>query len=74
MSDLEGVAVNQLINVAIAEKLAQMPTAKWFADRVAAAVRNPERVTYLHRKERNAGPPPRRTNAAQYANSRRAVR
>src|ERR1700688_3504849 len=37
MSDLEGVAVNQLINVAIAEKLAQMRTAKWFADRIAAA-------------------------------------
>jgi hypothetical protein len=28
MSDLEGVAVNQLINVAIAEKLVQMRTAK----------------------------------------------
>ena len=37
MSDLEGVAVNQLINVAIAEKLAQIRTAKWFADRIAAA-------------------------------------
>jgi hypothetical protein len=37
MSDLEGVAVNQLINVAIAEKLAQMRTGKWFADRIAAA-------------------------------------
>src|SRR5580692_6543885 len=37
MSDLEGVAMNQLINVAIAEKLAQMRTAKWFADRIAAA-------------------------------------
>ncbi len=37
LSDLEGVAVNQLINVAIAEKLAQMRTAKWFADQVAAA-------------------------------------
>jgi hypothetical protein len=37
MSDLEGVAVNQLINVAIAEKLAQMRTSKWFADRIAAA-------------------------------------
>lgn len=32
----EGVAVNQLINVAIAEKLAQLRTAKWFADRIAA--------------------------------------
>jgi hypothetical protein len=30
---VEGVAVNQLINVAIAEKLAQMRTAKCFADR-----------------------------------------
>lgn len=37
MSDLEGVAVNQLINVAIAEKLAQMRTAKWFTERIAAA-------------------------------------
>lgn len=37
MSDLEGVAVNQLINVAIAEKLAQIRTAKCFADRIAAA-------------------------------------
>jgi signal transduction histidine kinase len=37
MSDLEGVAVNQLINVAIAEKLSQMRTGKWFADRIAAA-------------------------------------
>jgi hypothetical protein len=37
MSDIEGVAVNQLINVAIAEKLAQLRTAKWFADRIAAA-------------------------------------
>ena len=37
MSNLEGVAVNQLINVAIAEKLAQMRTGKWFADRIAAA-------------------------------------
>jgi hypothetical protein len=37
MSDIEGVAVNQLINVAIAEKLAQLRTAKWFADRIAMA-------------------------------------
>jgi hypothetical protein len=36
MSDVEGVAVNQLINVAVAEKLAQLRTAKWFADRIAA--------------------------------------
>jgi hypothetical protein len=37
MSELEGVAVNQLINVAIAEKLAQLRTAKWFADRITSA-------------------------------------
>jgi hypothetical protein len=37
MSELEGVAVNQLINVAIAEKLAQMRTAKCLADRIASA-------------------------------------
>jgi hypothetical protein len=37
MSNLEWVAVNQQINVAIAEKLAQMRTAKWFADRIADA-------------------------------------
>jgi hypothetical protein len=37
MCELEGVAVNQLINVAIAEKLVQMRTAKWFANRIASA-------------------------------------
>jgi hypothetical protein len=43
MSDLEGVAVNQLINVAIAERLAQMRTAKWFADASRRPIRRPER-------------------------------
>jgi len=52
MSDLEGVAVNQLINVAIAEKLAQMRTAKWFADRIAAA--DPKAGAQLIR-DRNRG-------------------
>lgn len=33
MSEREGVAVNQLINVAIAEKLAQLRTAEWFTKR-----------------------------------------
>lgn len=36
MSDMEGMAVNQLINVASAEKLAQLRTAKWFSDHIAA--------------------------------------
>jgi hypothetical protein len=39
VSDLEGVAMNQLINVAIAEQPAQMRTARWFADRIATADR-----------------------------------
>ena len=39
MSDREGVAVNQLINVAIAEKLAQLRTARWFAERAKGADR-----------------------------------
>ena len=53
MSDLEGVAVNQLINVAIAEKLAQIRTAKWFADRIAAA--NPKNGAQLIRDLSRAG-------------------
>ncbi|MDP9013944.1 MAG: hypothetical protein M3O41_15070 [Pseudomonadota bacterium] len=53
MSDLEGVAVNQLINVAIAEKLAQMRTAKWFTDRIAAA--DPKAGAQLIRDVRRGG-------------------
>ena len=37
VSDSEGVAVNQLINVAIAEKLAQLRTAQLFVSRIASA-------------------------------------
>jgi len=59
MSDIEGVAVNQLINVAIAEKLAQMRTAKWFADRIAAA--NPKAGALLIRDlSRGGGEKPRK--------------
>lgn len=58
MSDLEGVAVNQLINVAIAEKLAQMRAAKWFADRIAVA--NPKVGAQLIRDlSRGGGNKPR---------------
>lgn len=59
MSDLEGVAVNQLINVAIAEKLAQMRTAKWFSDRIAVA--NPKAGEQLIRDlSRGGGEKPRK--------------
>jgi hypothetical protein len=53
MSDLEGVAVNQLINIAIAEKLAQMRTAKWFAARIAAV--DPKAGAKLIRDLRTGG-------------------
>ena len=36
-ADSEGVALNQLINVAIAEKLSALRTARYFADRAARA-------------------------------------
>jgi hypothetical protein len=59
MSDLEGVAVNQLINVAIAEKLAQMRTGKWFADRIAAS--DPKAGAQLIRNfSRGGGEKPRK--------------
>jgi hypothetical protein len=53
MSDAEGVAVNQLINVAIAEKLAQIRTAKWFSDRIAGA--DPEAGAALIRDVKRGG-------------------
>lgn len=59
MSEVEGVAVNQLINVAIAEKLAQLRTAKWFADRIAAA--DPKAgATLLRDLKRGGGEKPRK--------------
>jgi hypothetical protein len=59
MSDVEGVAVNQLINVAIAEKLAQLRTTKWFADRIAAA--DPKAgVALIRDLKRGGGAKPRR--------------
>ncbi len=62
MSELEGVAVNQLINVAIAEKLAQMRTAKWFADRIASA--DPKAGAQLIRDlTRGGGEKPRKGDA-----------
>lgn len=37
MAEAEGVALNQLINVAVAEKLSALRTEKYFADRAARA-------------------------------------
>jgi hypothetical protein len=70
MSDLEGVAVNQLINVAIAEKLAHMRTAKWFTDRIAAA--DPKAGAQLIRDlSRGGGERPRQGDAIKRATTKR---
>jgi hypothetical protein len=37
MAEAEGVALNQLINMAVAEKLSALRTEKYFADRAARA-------------------------------------
>jgi hypothetical protein len=37
LADAEGVALNQLINVAVAEKLSALRTEKYFAERTARA-------------------------------------
>jgi hypothetical protein len=37
LAELEGVALNQLINVAVAEKLSALRTADYFAERAARA-------------------------------------
>ncbi len=37
MAEAEGVALNQLINVAVAEKLSALRTERYFADRAARA-------------------------------------
>lgn len=70
MSDLEGVAVNQLINVAIAEKLAQMRTAKWFADRIADA--DPKAGAQLIRDlSRGGGEKPRQGDLLKRVSTKR---
>jgi hypothetical protein len=51
----EGVALNQLINVAVAEKLSALRTASYFAER-AARVNIPDALRILDRA--GAGQPP----------------
>ena len=46
----EGVSLNQLINVAVAEKLSAMETASYFSDRAARA--RPGAITQLARRRR----------------------
>jgi hypothetical protein len=61
-----------LINVAIAEKLAQIRTAKWFADRIAAA--NPKAGAQLIRDlSRGGSEKPRKGDVIARAAKRRSL-
>src|ERR1700748_3168661 len=55
LAEAEGVALNQLINVAVAEKLSALRTASYFAERAARA-NIPEALHILHRG--GVGQPP----------------
>jgi hypothetical protein len=55
LAEAEGVALNQLINVAVAEKLAALRTASYFAERAARA-NIPEALRILDRA--GVGQPP----------------
>jgi hypothetical protein len=55
VAEAEGVALNQLINVALAEKLSALRTASYFAERVARA-NTPEALRILDRA--GVGQPP----------------
>jgi hypothetical protein len=55
VAEAEGVALNQLINVAVAEKLSAMRTASYFAERASRAD-IPRAVELLNRA--GAGNPP----------------
>jgi hypothetical protein len=70
LSEAEGVAVNQLINVAIAEKVAQLRTVKWFADRISAA--DPKAGAALIRDlKRGGGEKPRKGDEILVARKKR---
>ena len=55
VAEAEGVALNQLINVALAEKLSALRTESYFAERAARA-NIPEALRILHRA--GVGQPP----------------
>jgi hypothetical protein len=54
----EGVALNQFINVAVAEKLATLRTQEFFRERVARAPSRKEALRILERIGRNNPPVP----------------
>jgi len=57
LAEAEGVALNQLINVAIAEKLSALRTESYFAERAARAD-IPKALAILARAGKNQPPQP----------------
>ena len=55
LAELEGVALNQLINVAVAEKLSALRTAEFFQERARRA--NPFETLKILAKAGNGNPP-----------------
>lgn len=67
MAEAEGVALNQFINVAVAEKLSALRTEKYFAERAARAD-IPKALTIL--KRAGAGNPPMKGDNLRRARKR----
>jgi hypothetical protein len=55
LAESEGVALNQLINVAVAEKISALRTEEYFAERARRA--NPERVARILNRLGKGNPP-----------------
>jgi len=55
LAESEGVALNQLINVAVAEKISALRTEEYFAERPRRA--DPERVARILRRLGKGNPP-----------------
>ena len=68
LAELEGVALNQLINVAVAEKLSALRTEDYFSQRAARA-NLPKALKIL--KRAGAGNPPMKGDELRSKRSRR---
>ena len=68
LADKEGVALNQLINVALAEKLSAVRTQSYFAERIARADL-PKALAILKRS--GVGNPPRKGDELPKAKRKR---
>jgi hypothetical protein len=67
-AEAEGVALNQLINVAVAEKLSALRTEKYFAERAERA-RIPEALDIL--KRAGVGNPPVKSDKVKRGSKRK---